>query len=454
MSRTKDMTQGNPAKLILTFAFPLILTNVGQQLYMIADAAIVGRGVGVKALAAVGATDWSYWVILWTITTMTQGFATFVSRYYGEKNYEKLNKVVANSMVLSGIVALVVMAAGLLLTRPVLELLKTPADIMEDAVRYLSTMIAGSLIVAGYNITASILRALGDGRSPMIAMVIAAVLNIGLDIITVFVFRWGVFGAALASVTSQLVAFLYCLDRIRKVDFIHLSKKAFMPDLPMMKELLAFGLPLALQYFVINVSGMILQSTVNLQGSIFVAGYTANNKLYGLLECSAISLNFSATTYFSQNYGAKKMDRVRSGMRATVGIGIGMAVVIGGLMVVFGRQLLSLFIDGAEVDSGAALDIAYRYLVTMSLFMIVLYLIHVYRSALQSLGSSIPSMISGFTECAARVLVAKGLAVWVGVESLYFAEPAAWIGSLMYIMASYYVLRNRYIGGKNHALQN
>ena len=139
-------------------------------------------------------------------------------------------------------------------------------------------------------------------------------------------------------------------------------------------------------------------------------------------------------------------------MRATIGIGIGMAVVIGGLMVVFGRQLLSLFIDQTEVYAGAALDIAYHYLFLMSLFMIVLYLIHVYRSALQSMGSSIPSMISGFTECAARVLVAKGLYVWVGLESLYYAEPAAWIGSLVFIMGSYYVLRNRYMGRKKHAL--
>ena len=175
MGRTKDMTVGNPFKLILTFAFPLILTNLGQQLYMIVDASIVGRGVGVKALAAVGATDWSYWVILWTITTMTQGFATFVSRYFGEKNFEKMNKAVSMSVLLSAIVAFVLTVAGLFLTRPVLELLKTPADIIDDSATYLYVMIGGSLAVAGYNMTASILRALGDGKTPMIAMIIAAV---------------------------------------------------------------------------------------------------------------------------------------------------------------------------------------------------------------------------------------------------------------------------------------
>jgi len=443
MNRTTDMTAGNPAKLILRFSLPLILTNIGQQLYMIADAAIVGRGVGVTALAAVGATDWTYWVILWTITTMTQGFATFVSRYFGEKDYDKMNKAIATSVYLSGAVAAVLTVAGLLLTRPVLVLLKTPSDILDDSVLYLSTMIAGSLAVAGYNVTAAILRALGDGKSPMIAMVIAALLNIGLDVLAVFVFHWGVFGAAIASVTAQLVAFFYCFQRIRKTDCICLDKKAMQPDFAMAKELLAFGLPLALQYVVINISGMVLQSTVNLQGSIFVAGYTANNKVYGLLECSAISLGFSATTFFSQNFGAKQTKRIQAGMRATVGIGIGMALVIGALMALLGRPLLSLFIDQAEAGSTQALGISHRYLMTMSACLIVLYLIYAYRSVLQSMGSSIPSMISGFTECAARIFVAKGLYIWLGQDSLFFAEPIAWLGSLVFIMGSYYVLRAR-----------
>lgn len=444
MSRTKDMTVGNPAKLILSFSLPLILTNIGQQLYMIADASIVGRGVGVKALAAVGATDWTYWVILWTITTMTQGFATFVSRYFGEKDYEKMNKAVANAVWLSGVVAILLTVAGLFLARPVLVLLKTPVDILDDSVLYFSTMVAGSLAVAGYNITAAILRALGDGKSPLIAMLIAAILNVGLDLVAVFVLRWGIFGTALASVCAQLIAFLYCLRRILKTEFVCFSKRSWFPDFPMAKELFAFGLPLALQYIVINISGMVLQSTVNLQGSIFVAGYTANNKVYGLLECSAISLGFSATTFFSQNFGAKKADRIRAGMQATIGIGIGMALLIGGLMVLVGQPLLQLFIDRAEMDSAQALAIGHRYLMTMSACLIILFLIYAYRSVLQSMGTSIPSMISGFTECAARVLVATGLYHWFGQDSLYFAEPIAWLGSLVFIMGAYYVLRLRH----------
>jgi len=446
MSKTRDMTVGNPTKLIFTFSMPLLLTNVCQQLYQIADASIVGKGMGVKALAAVGATDWTYWIILWTITTMTQGFATFISRYYGEHNYQKMNKAIANSVSLTAFVALVLTVGGLLLAGPVLDLLKTPADIRDDAVIYLSTMVAGSLAVAGYNITASILRALGDGKSPMIAMILGAVLHIGLAVITVFVFHWGVFGAALSSILSQAVAFLYCLRQILRISFVSLTKEDFKPDFAMMKKLLGFGLPLAIQYWVINISGMVMQSTINLQGSIFIAGYTAMNKVYGLLECSAISLSFSATTFFSQNFGAKQLARIRSGMRATTVIAIGMALAVGGLMILFGRQLLSsLFIDFSEAGATEALAVGYRYVVTMSACLIILYLIYVYRSILHSVGSSIPSMISGFTEFGGRVLIAKVFFPIFGAESLFFAEPAAWLGSLLFIMASYYVLRGRYL---------
>lgn len=445
MNKTKDMTAGNPTRLIFVFSLPLLLTNICQQLYQIADASIVGKGIGVKALAAVGATDWTYWIILWTITTMTQGFATFISRYYGEHDYQKMNKAIANSVMLTAAVALVLTIVGLILTRPALDLLKTPADIRDDAVIYLSTMVAGSLAVAGYNIAASILRALGDGRSPMVAMIIAAVLNIGLDVLTVFVFRWGVFGAALSSIVSQLIAFLYCLRQILRISFVSLTKEDFRPDFPMMKKLFAFGLPLAMQYWVINISGMVMQSTINLQGSNFIAGYTAMNKIYGLLECSAISLSFSATTFFSQNYGAKQFARIRSGMRATTGIAIGMALTVGALMAIFGRQLLSLFIDFSEAGATEALAVGYRYVVTVSACLIILYLIYVYRSILHSVGSSIPSMLSGFTEFGGRVLVAKVFFPIFGLESLFFAEPAAWLGSLVFIMASYYVLRGRYL---------
>ena len=200
MSRVMNMTEGKPAKLMLTFAFPVILTNLGQQLYQIVDAAIVGRGVGVDALAAVGCTDWTYWMILWAVSAMTQGFATFVSRYFGMNDPHKINKSITTSVYLSLIISSVLLLLGVIGARPILVLLRTPTEnnILSQAVTYLTTMSCGIIIVALYNLSAAILRAFGDSKTPLIAMVIAAVMNILLDLLFVLVFHWGVFGAAFA----------------------------------------------------------------------------------------------------------------------------------------------------------------------------------------------------------------------------------------------------------------
>ena len=220
MKRVTNMTEGSPLKLILLFAIPLIFTNLGQQLYMIVDASIVGRGVGVKALAAVGATDWSYWLILWTITGVTQGFGVFVSRYFGKQEYDKMNRSITMSTILCAIIGVILTLAGVLAAKPLLILLETPADILDGAVTYLTTMVAGTLVVIAYNMAAAILRAFGDGRSPLVAMLIAGLLNVGLDLLFVLVFHWGIFGAAIATVTAQLVSFIYCLIKISKIEYV------------------------------------------------------------------------------------------------------------------------------------------------------------------------------------------------------------------------------------------
>lgn len=438
MQRVTNMTEGNPAKLILWFAFPLILTNIGQQLYMIVDASVVGRGVGLKALAAVGATDWPYWLILWTVQVLTQGFAVFVSRYFGRKDYRSMNKAIAMSAILSAIIGTALTVIGLLAAKPLLRLLQTPNDIADDTTIYLMTMIAGTLIVVAYNMAAALLRAFGDGRSPLIAMVIAALMNVGLDLLFVLVFRWGVFGAAIASVMAQLFSFLFCLDRIRKVECVQFEKSDWIFDRKTAKEMLAFGLPLAIETVVIAAGGMVLQSTINLQESIFIAGYTAMNKMYGLLECSAISLGSATSTFCAQNYGAGKKERVRSGVKTSAIISIIMAVCVTAIMLIIGKYLLQMFIDAAEDGAAEALQVGFRYLIINSAGLIILYLLHIYRNALQALGNSSWSMISGFAESVVRILLAKVIVLVAGTGALYFVEPAAWAGGLLFIIVPYY----------------
>lgn len=441
MKRTTDMTVENrsPGKLILGFSLPLIITNMGQQLYMIVDAAIVGRGVGVKALAAVGAADWIYWLILWTIIGLTNGFSVFVSRYFGDKNYREMNKVIAMSTLLCVFIGVFLTVVGIVFAKPVLQALDTPGDVIDMSTVYLITMISGTLVVAAYNLASSILRALGDGKTPLMAMIIAALLNVGLDILFVIAFEWGVFGAAFASVLSQFVSFLYCCVQIKRTECIKFDKQIWHFDFKLVKKLIAFSVPLSMQFMVIAVGGIILQSTINMQGSYFVAGYTAVNKLYGLIECTAISLGTAFTTFFAQNLGAGKIQRVKQGVKTGIKFCLVASLIISSIILVFGKFLLMLFLDVSKEGGSFALSIGWKYLWIMALCLAILYIIYVYRSVLQAAEISVWSMISGFGELFVRVVMGKVVILWLGLETLFFIEPVAWVAALLFVMIPYYV---------------
>lgn len=442
-SQTTDMTVGSPTKHILGLSLPLILTNVGQQLYMIVDGAIVGRGVGVTALAAVGATDWCYWLVLWTVGGLAQGFSTFVSRAFGEKNYREMNKIIATSALLCVLIGGLLTILGVSVAKPLLELLRTPDDILDAASLYLATMFSGTLVVMGYNMAAAILRALGDGKTPLTAMVIAALLNIGLDCLFVFVFRWGIVGAALASVISQAISFLFCVAAIAKIDDICLDRNARQIEGKSIRQMLLFGLPIALQYVILTLGGMILQSSINLQGSIFIAGYTATNKLYGLLQCFAMSLGLASCTFVAQNYGAGLYDRVKKGVADSVKIVSIMAVLITGMTLLSRWQILRVFLDVHEAGGWEALKLAVRYLTIMSFCFIFLHILHVFRNVLQAMGITVWSMFSGVAELIARVLMSKVVINWIGSDALFISEPAAWLGAMLCVSLPYFYYRKK-----------
>lgn len=443
MARTTVMTEGKPWKLILSFAFPLILTNLGQQLYMIVDAAVVGRGVGIKALAAVGSTDWCYWLILWTVTGVTQAFSTFVSRYYGERNFPRMNKAITMSVWMCLGIGVVLTLAGVIFARPLLSLLHTPEDILDGAAMYLITMSAGTLAVIAYNMAASILRALGDGRSPLIAMIIAGLLNIGLDLLFVLVFHWGIFGAAIASVISQFVSFIYCLHRIRKTPCVQIKKSDWKPDANEIKRMLSFGLPISAQFILIAVSGIIVQSTINLQGSTFVAGYTAANKVYGMLESTAQSFGQAFCAYFAQNFGAGRHDRVKNGVNTALKIVSVSAVCVMVLMFATGKFILQMFISSAEADGMAAMAIGWKFLAVRVICLIICYLIHVYRNVMQGIGNAFWSFVSGFSEFALRIITGKMMYPVLGQTALYLTEPAAWVGAVLACLLPYYICQKK-----------
>ena len=434
MSRMKNMTEGSPAKLILSFSLPLMAANLGQQLYMIVDTMIVGKGVGVEALASVGATDWSYWLALWVIQAMTQGFAISISQHFGEGNQSRIKKTVAMSIWLCLGIGVVLTVSGLVFARFLLRILQTPDPIFQGALSYLMILYAGILVVMAYNMAAAILRSLGDGKTPLIAIVIAAITNILLDLLFVLVFRWGVAGAAFATVLAQLLAFIYCLLVMRKIDLLKMERKDWKPESSIIKRQCGLGIPLALQPVLIAIGGMILQSSINRHGFVFIAGFTATNKIYGLLESSAISLGYAVTTYTAQNYGAGRYDRIRNGLKSSVLIAAAMSVCVSAAMIAGGRAVLGLFIDSTSSSAAEVLEISYHYLFIMSCLLSSLYLLYAFRNTLQGLGNTVAPFLSGVMEFFARVSVAVYFSRLWGTEAIFFAEPCAWAAATLVLV--------------------
>ena len=271
------MTAGSPGKLIITFAIPLMLGNIFQQFYTMADTMIVGRVVGVEALAAVGAGDWLVWLVLGIMTGITQGFSILVSQYYGAGEKENLKCAVAKSYIMTALLSVIVLAVSEGAVYHVLLFLQTPDNVIDLTMLYLRLIFAGVPIIAAYNIFAAILRALGNSRSPLIAMTVAAVINVGLDLLFVAVFGWGVAGAAVATVIAQGFSALYCLLVLRKIRDIRLEKEDFYRQPSMSLRLLKLGTPLAIQNVIISVGGLTVQYVINGFGFLFVAGFTSSS---------------------------------------------------------------------------------------------------------------------------------------------------------------------------------
>ncbi len=441
--RIRSMTEGSPTRLIITFALPLMLGNVFQQLYTVVDTAVVGQVVGVQALAAVGAADWLNWLVLSVMQGLAQGFSILMAQYFGAKDYRQLSRSIGASVTLCGIAAVLMLTASQLAAEPVLRLLNTPEGILGGSLLYLRIIFGGIPIITAYNLLASILRALGDSKTPLYAVVVATVVNIALDLLFVMGFHWGIGGAAAATVIAQAVSTVYCYFNVRRITVIQLKGEDLKPAPAMTATLLRLGFPVALQNAIISVGGMVVQSVVNRFGMLFIAGFTATNKLYGLLEIAATSYGYAVTSFVGQNLGGGLLGRIQKGMRSAAVIALITSAVIGGAMLVFGRAFLGLFISGTPQEVAASMDIAYRYLAVMSIGLPVLYMLHIYRSALMGLGDTVIPMASGFAELVMRVGIALLLPLAIGQDGIYYAEVGAWAGAAALLTASYFVRMGR-----------
>lgn len=440
VTKVNDMTMGSVPKHIVLFTVPVFIGNFLQQIYTIVDAIIVGQCIGVEGLAAIGATDWIYWLYLWTAIGFCQGFAINIAIAFGKKDMEDLRANIRASLTLSLIAGLGMTVIGLVTAGPMLRLLHTPENIIGDSYVFVSILYAGMLIVLLYNMSANILRSLGDGRTPFIALAISSVLNVGLDLLAIKVLGMGVMGAALATVTAQAVSVVYSFVKICRITVI--DDSIFKPSLknkalgPTWKK----GWLMALQMVLIAVGGVMVQYVVNGLGFIYVAGYAAGSKLLGLIESLAISVGQAITTYVGQNYGACNKERIRKGMRVAALFSVAAYLVTGTIIWLLGRPLLGLFINAEADVADEVMAIATRYLHMLILFMIFLYMIHVYRQALVGTGRAFLAMLSGFVETITRASVSVLLVQFVSKEFLYFIEPITWAGAGLFVLIAWFLV--------------
>lgn len=438
MSRNLNMTQGNPLSLLIRFSLPLMFGNVFQQLYMVIDTAIVGKGVGMAALAALGGVDWLNWLMLGIAQGFTQGFSVRISQKFGEGDQEGLRRFMGQSALISAALAVLCVLLGQLALPAFLMFLRVPTELRGMASLYTRIIFSGLPAVFFFNYCSAMLRAVGDSKTPLIAMAVASVVNIVLDVVAVFILKWGIAGAAIATVIAQCLSGIVCVVKICRTPLLRIGKQHVKPCRDILENLLKLGSPSAAKNIVIALGGMVVMAVVNAFGTAFIAGFTASNKLYGLLEIAALSYGYAVITYVGQNYGAMRFDRIKAGMKSATVLAVVTALIISALMFLFGRPITMLFISTENpADALQAGEVAYRYLCTMAAWLPVLYILYLLLSAMQGLGDTVRPMISGMIELACRISVALLVAYLGYASGIFFAEITAWTGAVVYLWYHY-----------------
>ena len=439
---TNDMTVGKPTKLILAFSIPMLVGNIFQQFYSMVDTIVVGRFIGVQALAAVGVTGAMVFLVLGFIQGLTNGFAVIIAQKFGANNEKGVKRAVAMSFYLSIASTIIITTISLIFAMPLLRIMKTPNDIINDSFNYIFIIYGGTVVVIFYNLFASILRALGDSKTPLNFLILSSIINVVLDILLVVYIPLGVKGTAIATIISQGISCFLCYFYMKKkFPILKLSKKDWILDIPLIRRLLNIGVPAAIQYSIIAIGVMILQVAINGLGSTVVASYTAASKVEQLVTQPATTFGTAMATYAAQNLGAKKIGRIKEGVRKCIIISTIINVSAGIILVLFGRNFTKLFVSADKVE---VIEYAQQYLNTISVFLWILGLLFIYRNTIQGIGNASVPMMAGIAELVMRIIAAVGLSTLAGYIGICFASPIAWIGSTIILISSYYVIMKKF----------
>ena len=438
---TKDMTNGSPMKLILGFSIPLLFGYLFQQFYNLVDTLIVGRFLGVDALAAVGSTGSLNFLIIGFCMGVCNGFAIPLAHKFGAGDYRGLRAFMVNAIYLSAIFAVVMTAVTVVFCRPILELMRTPDNIIDGAYLYIVIIFAGIPATYLYNLISAIIRSMGDSKTPVVFLVISSVMNIALDLVFIINLHLGVAGASLATVISQAVSGIGCLIYSwKKFEILHPDAEERRWNSSYMKTLCGMGVPMGLQYSITAIGTMMVQSALNILGSYAVAAFTAGNKIENIFTQAYVAIGTTMATYNAQNIGARKLDRVRQGFNSAHIIGITYAIVTGVIIFFFGKYLSYLFISDNAAEVIPMVD---TYVKCVAVFFIPLHFVNALRNGIQGMGYGLLPMLAGVAELAGRGITAMIAAAHKSYFGACMASPMAWVlaGGLLIIMY-FYVMKD------------
>ena len=438
-----QITEGIIWRQLLLFFFPILLGTFFQQLYNTIDSVIVGQFVGKEALAAVGGS--SAQIVAFVVgffTGLSSGASVTIAQFFGAKDSRSANKGLHTAYAIAAFGGLILTVSGIILTPFLLEMMNTPADIFDDTLTYMLVIYYGIWASVFYNMISSIIRALGDSITPLIFLVVASLLNIGLDFLFILNFGMGVAGAAWATVLSQAISGFLCLWYVaRKFPILKLKRSDWKWNSAFAWEHLRVGLPMAFQFSITAIGCIILQAVLNLFGSTVVAGFTAGSKIDLLAVQAIAAIGMTMATYAAQNFGAGKIARIRTGVNKSTLLCVVFSALACVFVILFGRPMTALFVGAGEKE---VIDASQTYLVLNGIFYLVLGLLFIFRNTLQGMGFALIPLLGGVSELLLRVVAAFVFARYFGYPGVCLASPAAWIGATVILIVTYAIVMRRY----------
>jgi len=433
----KDMTRGNTLKLILLFSIPILIGNIFQQLYQLADIFIVGRLLGANALAAVGASSPVYFMFLIIAFSFTGGLTAVTAQRFGAKDYAGVRSSVTHSIRASFVLSLILSATLVGGLHPIMHILNVPKEIYEDSYNFIFILGSGMVLLVAFNLLSGFIRALGDSKTPLYFLIFSSLLNILFNFILIKYLNFGVIGSAVGTVIAIAFSVICCIFYInRNYPILRLQKEDWRYDKAFMREHLNIAIPMSIQFSILSLSIMVIQAVCNSFGAEIIVGFTIALRIEQLGTQPLLALGMSLATFVAQNFGAGKVTRIRDGVRKTSLLSLLISVVLSAFILTYGKPLIGSFLSEPTLLS---VSVGATYLSISIMFYFFLGMIFIFKNTLQSIGKPFYPVLSGFIELGIRSFAAIILAQKIGYEGIFYASPLAWVGGATVVFIGYYL---------------